>query len=281
MKSKNPTPELYLAFPKAFAALRDRIGATENEIACWLFFDQIKAYGHVHTFQPPPEISLMGVALTDWTQAGKGEFPYLNVLEGAFFLISDIEKFEPPTRYLSLEDLVRRWIPHRRSQEATISFILSRINQSRLIDFAPGLGQTELSSNLRPAPPSEWAMFDLTQVVSIEATDFPNAAINLNSESTSKTRVSTPNCPNTPPPGKPIIVNEVRNEHQPAIEGERGCRRQILENWEVLNELHPNGPDARQIHRYINRHRDPDQKEILLKTVRNRFIELRNEKKIP
>jgi hypothetical protein len=43
MKSKNPTPELYLAFPKAFSALRDRIGATEKSIACWLFFEVVAA----------------------------------------------------------------------------------------------------------------------------------------------------------------------------------------------------------------------------------------------
>lgn len=73
MNPKRPAPEQYLAFPKAISALHDRLSATEREIACWLFFDQIKAYGHVHEFPEPPGLSLMGIALTDLAHVNGAE----------------------------------------------------------------------------------------------------------------------------------------------------------------------------------------------------------------
>jgi len=182
MKTNRPTPEQYVAFPKAIAALRDRIEATDREIACWIFFDQIKAYGHVHEFHVPPEINLAGLALTDWPNASKENPPFVTTLEGVFFLIADVNDFNPPARYIAYADLLRRWMPHRESKESTANFILSRIHQSRLHDFSPGLGETELSRVFfpslpddwaRPRPPAEWAMFDLAEVEAIEASDFP------------------------------------------------------------------------------------------------------------
>lgn len=201
MKPKHPTPELYLAFPKAIAALRDRInGTTSREIACWIFFGHIKAYGHVHEFQVPPEINLAGLALTDWPSASKEYPPFITALEAVFFLIADVDDFNPPSRYIAFADLLQRWMPHRENKESTANFIQSRIHQSRLHDFAPWLGETELSRVFhpslpddleRPRPPAEWAMFELAEVTAIEATDFPAAMIYLANESTSGARITS------------------------------------------------------------------------------------------
>ncbi len=183
MTQERPAPEQYLAFPKAITALRDRItGTTDREIACWIFFDQIKAYGHVYEFPEPPEFNLAGLALTDWPSASKESPPSIAALEGAFFRIADVEDFNPPARYIAFADLLQRWMPHRESQESTANFILSRIHQSRLHDFTPWLGATELSRVHFPSlpadwaiprPPAKWAMFDLAEVEAIEASDFP------------------------------------------------------------------------------------------------------------
>ena len=171
MTQERPAPEQYLAFPKAITALRDRItGTTDREIACWIFFDQIKAYGHVYEFPEPPEFNLAGLALTDWPSASKESPPSIAALEGAFFRIADVEDFNPPARYIAFADLLQRWMPHRESQESTANFILSRIHQSRLHDFTPWLGATELSRVHFPSlpadwaiprTPAKWAMFDL------------------------------------------------------------------------------------------------------------------------
>lgn len=182
MKLERPTPELYLAFQNASARLRDRLGATDREIACWIFFDQIKSYGHVHDFAVPPEINLAGLALTDWPSASEENPPFIKALVGAFFLAAEVDSFNPPARYIAFADLVQRWLPHCESQESTTSFIRSRIHQSRLHDFTPWLGETEMSrvflpsfpdNSARPRPPAEWAMFYLAEVETIEASDFP------------------------------------------------------------------------------------------------------------
>ena len=178
------TPELYLTFQQATAALRNRLGATDREIACWIFFDQIKAYGHVHKLHVPPEINLAGLGLTDWPGASKENPPFIKALVGSFILVADVEGFNPPARYIAFADLVQRWLPHCESQESTANFIYSRIHQSRLHDFAPWLGETELSrvflpsfpdASASPRPPAEWAMFDLAEVETIEVNDFPSS----------------------------------------------------------------------------------------------------------
>lgn len=177
MKAKHPTPELYLAFPKAAAALRDRINATASELACWIFFDQIKAYTHVSDFIDPPEISLTLIALTNWTTAAKDSPPHLNALQGAYFLKSDIENFDPQSRYISFGDLIQRWSAQCQTEDSAAALISSKIGEDRLHDFAPGLGPTILSqthfTTSIPHPPAEWAMFDCAEVEAVEASDFP------------------------------------------------------------------------------------------------------------
>ena len=178
-----PTPERYLTFQRALSLLQDRIGATKAEIACWMFFRKIKAYCHVHEFFEPPEFNLAGIALTDWPSAGNDRPPYVNALDNAFFLAADVDVFDPQDRYIAFAALITRWLPHFEMQElGAANFIRTRVHQSRLHDFAPWLGETELSRVQfpslpndweRPRPRAEWAMFDLAEVEAIEAADFP------------------------------------------------------------------------------------------------------------
>lgn len=62
---------------------------------------------------------------------------------------------------------------------------------------------------------------------------------------------------------------------------ERGCRRKILENWEVIEELHGTGADARQVLRVLKRNADHSERTPALKTVQNSLIALRKEGLIP
>lgn len=230
MKSKRPTPELYVAFPKAIAALRDRISATEREIACWLFFDQIKAYNNVHELIDPPEIGLMGIALTNWTQASKESPPYVNALQGAYFLVSDIDSFNPKSRYISFGDLIYRWSALCKTEDAGAAFITSRISQDRLHDFAPGIGPTVLSQTLFtaniPHPPAEWAMFDHAEVEAIEASDFPEMVKPLRGQQLNPVDAINPAVP------KP-------NGHQ--------LGKQQRQEEEILSAIHNKGINPKQI----------------------------------
>ena len=67
-----------------------------------------------------------------------------------------------------------------------------------------------------------------------------------------------------------------------SIDKERGCRRQILENWAVITQRYGSKPDGRQVLRVISQFLDKDlSKPPALHTVQNKLIELRNEKLIP
>lgn len=170
-----PSPENYYTFHQAWSLLDKRLGTTDREMAAWLFFQQIKAFANVHCFARPSRADLSHLALSDWPSADKESPPYINdALAGLFFLREEIENFVPPTRYISYSDLIRRWLPFLGSKAMAVATIRSLISQSRLLDFAPGLGPTELSSNIVPAPPAYWAMFDLKQIEVIEESDFPS-----------------------------------------------------------------------------------------------------------
>jgi hypothetical protein len=67
----------------------------------------------------------------------------------------------------------------------------------------------------------------------------------------------------------------------PDVDGERGCRRLILENWLTIKSLHGVNADARQVLRVIKRYLQDGEKHPELKTVQNKLIDLRKEKKLP
>lgn len=137
----------------------------------------------------------------------------------------------PPARYIAFADLLQRWMPQRESQESTASFIHSRIHQSRLHDFSPWLGETELSRVFfpslpddweRPRPPAEWAMFDLAEVEVIEASDFPEVG--------------------KLPRSEPVVPIE-----PPSVANNQGRNKQRLQEDEILLALRNKGIDPLKI----------------------------------
>ncbi len=65
------------------------------------------------------------------------------------------------------------------------------------------------------------------------------------------------------------------------IEGERGCRRLILECWPKIVSRYGPSPDGRQVWRVIEKEKDASEDMPILKTVQNKLSELRKEGKIP
>jgi len=72
---------------------------------------------------------------------------------------------------------------------------------------------------------------------------------------------------------------ERRAKHD--LETERGCRRDILEIWDDVESVHGPSANGRQVLRILTRRMDQNAKPPLLKTIRNRLKELRNQKLIP
>lgn len=280
--TSHPTPERYLSFRQALLLLQKRIGATKADFVCWTFFDELKAYCHVHEFAKPPEFNLAGIALTNWQSAGNDSPPYLKALDDAFFLVADVDAFDPPNRYIAFADLVQRWLPNCESQELTANFIRSRVHQSRLRDFAPWLGETELSRVFfpslpddweRPRPPADWAMFKLAEVEAIEASDFPDEEQGASLQQggfSEKVRSIPSHAPQSNFVFDPSVA-----------ETEYGLRKLILDNWIEMTEKYGAAITAAQIHRFICAINPDVKKPPALKSVHNRLNDLRKEKKLP
>ena len=79
--------------------------------------------------------------------------------------------------------------------------------------------------------------------------------------------------------GDSLTPAERRAKHD--ITTERGCRRMILEYWNIVEKLHGPSADGRQVRRILLREKDESEAAPVLKTVQNKLAELRSEKLIP
>lgn len=248
MKRKHLSVELYLPFPKAIATLHNRLSATSHELACWVCFEEIKAYVHAHEFAQPPELNLTGISLTDWPSSRENSTPpYVATLASSFFLAECIDNFVPTHRYISYPSLTERWRNKFENDEMVSAFIKGTVRQSRLIDFVPGLGFSELTGD-QSSPPAEWAMFDLSQVVTVEDEDFlPEEDVSKRSKATEIDQL--PNLKNPKPMRdkqrrqEQEIVNAVKRlGHDPQKlpkekNGSSGVRSQVRKQLTIPGEL--------------------------------------------
>ncbi len=143
----------YIAYPKAFDWLKDRLRATREELAAWVFMGPkaggLAAYTNANELDPPPRFNF------DYFM---GE-DYIAPLMRCWFQKDDIERFDPAYRYITGKTLIERWSKMPDIQPE--AFIRAKIEESRLLDFHPTCGGS-LDSNL----------FMLSQVEKIEANDF-------------------------------------------------------------------------------------------------------------
>jgi len=165
----------YISLRVAMQRLGQRLeDLTKNEIAAFIFFDSIKAYTNVHEPWGPSEFTFNYIGMMDWkAEVGDKDFPpYLDLIEGAYFDEEEIEKFTPAVRYLPFSMLFQRWLPKcEESEKATLAFMRSRVRESRLMDFVPGLGFSNLAEPSSDAP-MEWSLFSRAEIDDIEAEDF-------------------------------------------------------------------------------------------------------------
>lgn len=159
----------YIAYPKAMKLLADRLGATPEELAAWLFFGSgaglggLTAYLNANELDSPPRFH--------YSPGGEGDFDYLSQLMGCWFIAEEIANFQPIERYITGKTLIDRW--SRQPGIQPEAYILAKIRESRLMDFHPTYGGTEVSFPFAESfPPLETALFSLTHVKEIEASDF-------------------------------------------------------------------------------------------------------------
>lgn len=163
-KVSAPTTD-YIAFPKAMKILAERLQATPEELAVWIFMGTdtggIAAYRNANELNPPPRF---------YFDYFMGE-DYLSPLMACWFRQDDIDRFDPADRYITGAVLIERWSnqPDLRPE----AFIRAKIAESRLLDIHPTFGGMRGTHNDDTSfPPMESGLFLLAHVEGIEADDF-------------------------------------------------------------------------------------------------------------
>ncbi len=158
----------FIAYPKAMRLLADRLDATPEELATWLFYGPgpglggLTAYLNANELDPPPKFYYANYV---------GSSDYLAPLMSCWFIAEEIANFQPIERYITGKALVERWSKQQDIQPR--AFILAKIRESRLMDCHPTQGGTETTfSGLGAFPPLETGLFALSHIKEIEATDF-------------------------------------------------------------------------------------------------------------
>lgn len=160
----------YVAYPKAMAQLRKRLGATPEELAAWIWSGPkdggIVAYVNANELDPPPRFHFgLGTGNGD-------DHDYVSPLMASWFREEEIAGFNPQDRYITGEALITRW-DDRLGRRAD-AFVLAKIRESRLSDLHPLYGGTQGTwPEDASLPPLSTGLFRLSEVEAIEAEDFP------------------------------------------------------------------------------------------------------------
>lgn len=161
-------PLKYLSYPKAMAQLRKRLDATPEELAAWVWLGPtmggLSAFLRTDEVDPAPRFHFglgLGHGLDD-------DHDYVSALMSCWFLVDEVDGFEPTDRYITGSALIQRWsnLPGLKP----MAFILAKIRESHLLDLHPVRGLTQGSDpNDVSKPPVSEALFKLVDVKAIEA----------------------------------------------------------------------------------------------------------------
>lgn len=172
----------YVPFPIAFEQLRQRLAATAEELAAWVFIGPgnggIAAYVGANDWVPqpsppsnhndsiPPQRFFFDISL--------GE-DYVAPLMACWFAEDEISVFKPRDRFITGVTLTNHW--RLQSHIQPEAFISAKIAESRLIDIHPILGRTQAGfPEHHWLPPAGSGLFRVADVEAIEAVDFDTRA---------------------------------------------------------------------------------------------------------
>ncbi len=176
-QERQPLPvevrERYIAYPGAFLQLQQRLAATPEEMAAWVFLGPdlggLSAYLHANELKQHPRFHYeeMDAGLPG------ADLDYLMPLQACWFVLSEVQSFAPKTRYITGRDLIERWskVPGL----SAAAYIDAKVRESRLVDLHPLSGGTRAGrdgSGKDALPPVEAGLFSVAEVEAIEAEDF-------------------------------------------------------------------------------------------------------------
>lgn len=180
----------FIPYLKAKKLLQNRLGATAEEIAGWIYMGPalgakscgVKSYPTKHANLPAYRHwpCLPSTGLAAYTNANEFDEPprfhfddehgddYLAPLMGCWFKAVSIAAFQPQDRYITGQALRARWQAELGDQ--VDAYIRSKILESRLMGFHPIEHGTKWDDDDR-LPPKGSALFELAHVEAIEAED--------------------------------------------------------------------------------------------------------------
>ncbi|MEZ5555259.1 hypothetical protein [Haliea sp.] len=155
----------YIPYPKAMKLLADRLGATPDELAVWIFLEPgnggIAAFENANELSSPPKFRFEEYLGED----------YLELLMGCWFRQEDVDRFKPADRYITGTALISRWsnqayIPN------VVAFIRAKVRESRLLDIHPTFTCTQWThSEDSYYPPLSAGLFQVRQIEQVESED--------------------------------------------------------------------------------------------------------------
>ena len=167
-----PSPPLegpYIAYPQAMAQLAERLKASPEELAVWVFMGPdlggLTAYFNANELDPPPEF-----CFDPYLGDDPDCLDYLSPLVACWFRQQDILNFSPTRRFITGAALIARWRSHSDMQAE--AFIRAKIGESRLLDIHPIACLTQGSE-----PGKQWyprmssGLFELSKIEAIEKED--------------------------------------------------------------------------------------------------------------
>jgi hypothetical protein len=147
----------FIPFPVAMRALAERLQATPEELAAWIWFGPedggLAAYTDANELSDPPRFYY-----------SYGYHDYIAPLMACWFRHDDIMRFVPQERFMTGKQLMDRWskVPYLRVE----SYISAKIGEGMLMDFHPVTGSTQWT--VEDAPPREIALFLKSHVENVE-----------------------------------------------------------------------------------------------------------------
>lgn len=175
----------YIPYPKAMGRLFDKLAATPEELAAWVWLGPdtggLAAYLNANELNPPPRFFF----------ATGGDPDYVAALMPCWFEEQAVSDFEPVERYMTGEALISRWSD--RPALKPEPFIKAKICESRLDDLHPVYGGTKGTFDEETDwPPLTTGLFSLTKVKAIEAEDFEGDDAPANQSRNAKTNSLAP-----------------------------------------------------------------------------------------
>jgi hypothetical protein len=157
--------------------LKERLGATPQEIAIWVWMGkksgEIDGYRDALLYDDePPKFYFPPFDSFD------NRFDYVSEMMHCYFRRSDLDAFTPSDRYLTYAQLVERWRTRLTEQEI-VALINAEGATGELTGFHPLTGSVQgagYGMNEKEMPPLDQGMFCLAHVEAVEGRVFPNAA---------------------------------------------------------------------------------------------------------